>query len=269
MPTITKIAQQKRKKDRYSIFIDEEYTFSVEEDVLVRYDLAKGKSLTKEEIEEITESDTYHRAYLMAINYLSYRMRSIEEMNTYLNKKEVDPGWKEQIIVRLIEEKHLDDTAFANAYVRDRMHQTSKGPRLIERELLSKGINKEIAEESTKQYKPAAQFDKALEWLEKERRKKSQYSFTKQQEKLRLKLIQNGFDADVITEVFEESHAEVDIEKENEIFQKQADKLLRKHQQKLSGFELKMKMKTALYQRRFQKEMIEVYVEQIEDDTPL
>src|SRR5699024_9424157 len=150
-------------------------------------------------------NDTYHRAYLMAINYLSYRMRSVEEMHTYLRKKEIDPGWIEQIIVTLLEEKLLDDIAFSNAYVRDRMHQTSKGPRLIERELVDKGVKVQTAKEATKQYGAAAQFDKALKWLEKERRKKSQHSFHRKQEQLRIKLIQKGFDYAVVSEVFAES----------------------------------------------------------------
>lgn len=265
LPIITKIAQQKRKKDRYSIYVDEKYAFSVEEDMLVRYQLTKGKTLTKDEINTITDNDTYHRAYLMAINYLSYRMRSVEEMNTYLQRKEVDPNWIEQIIVTLMEEKLLDDMVFANAYVRDRMHQTSKGPRLIEKELIDKGISIQTAKQATKQYSPEAQFEKALKWLEKERNKKTRHSVKKQEDQLRMKLMKKGFEQEVISHVFNESKPEIDLNREQEIFQKQADKLLRKHQRKLTGFDLKMKMKAALYQKGFQSEMIDIYIDSLDD----
>src|SRR5699024_1104673 len=123
----------------------------------------------------------------------------------------------------------------------------------------------QTAKEATKQYGAAAQFDKALKWLENERRKKSQHSFYRKQEQLRIKLIQKGFDYAVVSEVFAESEPTIDIEREKELFQKQAEKLLRKHQRKLAGFDLKMKVKAALYQRGFQSDMIDAFVDHIEE----
>ncbi|MGV3466194.1 MAG: recombination regulator RecX, partial [Heyndrickxia sp.] len=46
MPIITKITVQKNLSDRYNIYLDEEYAFSVDEDVLTRFQLRKGKELS-------------------------------------------------------------------------------------------------------------------------------------------------------------------------------------------------------------------------------
>ena len=45
MPTITKITTQTKRTDRYNIFIDEKYSFSVDEDVLLKFQLKKGKEI--------------------------------------------------------------------------------------------------------------------------------------------------------------------------------------------------------------------------------
>lgn len=45
MPNITKITTQKKRKDRYNIFVDEKYAFSVDEEVLLKFQLKKGMEL--------------------------------------------------------------------------------------------------------------------------------------------------------------------------------------------------------------------------------
>lgn len=256
--------QQKKKKDRYSIFLDGDYAFSVEEDVLVHHALTKGKELSKKNIDEITEKDDYHRAYLMAIQFLSYRMRSVDEMQAYLRKKEINPNWIEPIMTSLVEDKYLEDQRFAEMFVRDRMHQTSKGPQVINRELLEKGVNKEERETALEQFEDALQKEHAFHWLQKERRKTSKDSLKQREDKLRVKMLQKGYSNAIVTAVFQENPPAVNAEKEQDIFIKQADKLHQKHQKKLSGFDLKMKVKAALYQKGFSSEMIDAYVDNIE-----
>ena len=265
MPVITKIAQQKKQKNRYSIFLDNEYAFGVAEDVLISFQLAKGKTLTKEEIADITEGDEYSRAYSLALNFLSYRMRTIQEMEDYLQKKEIPELWQQRIIVKLLEDKLLDDAAFAGAYVRDRIHQTTKGPKIIRQELVRKGIKPEIANQALEQYDADQQYEQALKVLKKERRKKAKHAHKKQEEQLKVKLLQQGFESDVINRVFAENQPEFDLEEEAMIFQKQADKLHRKYAKKLSGFDLEMKLKQALFQRGFQQEMIEPYIKDMKE----
>ena len=46
LATITKISIQKKAVDRYNIFLDDNYAFSVTEDILIKFNLRKG--LTKQ-----------------------------------------------------------------------------------------------------------------------------------------------------------------------------------------------------------------------------
>src|SRR5699024_11314297 len=102
----------------------------------------------------------------------------------YLYKQEFRQILIKRIIVTLLYEGFLDDAVFANAVVRDRIHQKSKGPKVIEQELAKKGIKKEIIKQALEQYTFDKQYDRALKWLQKERRKKAKHAHKKQEEQL-------------------------------------------------------------------------------------
>ena len=53
---ITSITAQKRP-GRFNVFLDGNYAFSVSEEVLVKFQLAKGKELDSADLEEIFEAD--------------------------------------------------------------------------------------------------------------------------------------------------------------------------------------------------------------------
>lgn len=263
--TITKISTQKKSANRYNIFLDHEYAFSVDEDVLIKFHLHKGLTLSDEMIKNITENESLQRSYLLAINYVSYRMRSMLEMRTYLKGKEMEETAIDQVIDRLVLEKVLNDEEFANAYVKDRMNFTSKGPTLIAKELQEKGVSFEIANRAALQYSEEQQFAKAIKWVEREFNKKSKHSYRKRQEQLTYKLLQKGFTNDVVTDVMREVSREKDHEEEKSVLQVQGDKLVRRYSKKFSGYELKTKIKAGLYSRGFSSELINEYVENLEE----
>lgn len=62
MPFITKISAQKKNTERFNIFLDEKYAFSVDADVLVKFELTKGKELDDLEIIEIQYGDEVKKA---------------------------------------------------------------------------------------------------------------------------------------------------------------------------------------------------------------
>ena len=91
MAVITKITAQVKNKSRYNIFLDhgrgEEYAFSVDEDILIKYNLKKGLELDEEYLIELIDEDEKKKCYHLSIHYLSYRMRSVEEVRTYLERR--------------------------------------------------------------------------------------------------------------------------------------------------------------------------------------
>ena len=56
MPVVTKITTQKNSGERYNVYLDygkgEEFGFGVDENVLIKYDLKKGRELDEFELTE-------------------------------------------------------------------------------------------------------------------------------------------------------------------------------------------------------------------------
>src|SRR5690625_7216351 len=121
----------------------------------------------------------------MAINYLSYRMRSTQEIRTYLRQKEVTPSTIAEIISRLEKEKLINDLSFAKTFVRDRMHRSTKGPRVIMNELREKGVKAEIENDDVKQNDEESKFAKAHKWAQKNEKNKSQHAAWKRDKQMR------------------------------------------------------------------------------------
>jgi regulatory protein len=67
MPNITKITTQKKRKDRYNIFVDEKYAFSVDEEVLLKFQLKKGMELDDLLLAEIQFHDEIQKAFTDAL----------------------------------------------------------------------------------------------------------------------------------------------------------------------------------------------------------
>ncbi len=266
MATISRITTQKKNKHRYNIFLDqnnkEAYGFSVDEDILISFQLRKGMELDEPTINALIEKDNIHKSFTLALNYLSYRMRSKQEIHDYLVKKEVEPDQIPVVLDRLVREGFLDDREFAASLVRTRKNTTSKGPLLVKKELLDKGVSAVIADEAIQLYTYQDQFAKALKWMEKKMKNDGRKSFREQLQNVQKTLMQKGFTGDVIKDVLAEVDTGDDNDAEWQAVVYQGEKLLRKYAKKEEGMQLKQKLKAALYRKGFGFEEIDRFIEE-------
>lgn len=267
MLKVTRIAVQKRNKNRYNIFIEkagkEEYAFSLEEDTLIKEALKKGQTLDKETMDRLMRSDELSKVYNQALNYLSYRMRSTKELIQYLSDKEIDQEQIHRIITRLEKQNLLDDQAFADAYVATKVKTTFKGPERLKTELFQKGISEEFIEHALIQYSDAKQIKLIKQWLIKQAKKTTRQSHRQGLLKMKQQLIQKGFSQSVIEPAFHQDQSlEKDDEQEWEALVYQGEKAIRRYQPKAEGYMLIQKVKGVLYRRGFSQEQIERFSEQ-------
>jgi regulatory protein len=262
---ISRITTQKKSKNRYNIFLsegqNEAYGFSVDEAILIEYRLRKHLELDDAMIATLVQKDTLHKSYTQTINFLSYRMRTKKEIRDYLTKKEVDQTHINEIIDRLTKEKLLDDKEFAEMFVRTRINTSAKGPMVIKKELIEKGVSVLIAEEAVEHYPYEAQVKKAAKLIKKKLNHGKKESFRKQVQQLQGNLIQKGFTQDVIKDALTGIEDEKDDEMEWDALTTQGEKLFRKHQSKLEGRQLQNKVKEALYRKGFQLDQINHFLE--------
>ncbi|UOQ92609.1 recombination regulator RecX [Halobacillus shinanisalinarum] len=267
MAKITRITTQKRNKNRYNIFLDrgqgETYGFSVDEDILVKFQLQKSMELEESSINALVQKDTIHKTYTLAINYLTFRMRSEKEIHDYLLKKEAEEEHIDEIINRLKKEKLLNDQEFANSLVRTRMQTSSKGPLLVKKELIEKGVKPQLAEEALDYFPFNKRVEKAVKFAKKKLNSDRKKSHRQQIQNVQQTLMQKGFQTDVIKEALDqlpEEEGEENSEWEAIIYQ--GEKLLRKYERKAEGFELKQKIKTGLYRKGFPFDLIDQFIEE-------
>ena len=87
--------------------MDNQYAFAVGENVLIRYGLYKGEELNDELQRDIQATDQQDRAYNLALNYLSHQLRTVYEVNDYLQQHEVAEATINAIIKRLLAQRYL------------------------------------------------------------------------------------------------------------------------------------------------------------------
>lgn len=258
MVHITKITTQK-KPGRFNIYVNdgngEKYAFSIDEDVLIKYEMKKGMELDEFTQIEILYQDTIRKAFGTAIQYLAIRMRSEKEVKDYLIQKEIEESVIQEVIHRLYSLKYLNDEEFALAYVRTQINTTDKGPNVVKLELTEKGIDEAIIKKSLTEFTYDLQLSKAIQLCQKaqkKQRKDSTYIF---EQKLKQALSRKGYSFSVIDIAMEElKNSFLDEAVEMEAIKKQGEKAIRKY-----GNEI-FKIKQFLYGKGFEIDQIEDYV---------
>ncbi len=263
MAIITKITTQQKNQERYNIFIDsgngEEYAFSVDSDVLIKFQLKKGMELDDFSLLEIQYQDDIRKAYNTAVHYLARRIRSEKEIRDYLNRKDIDAPIINEVIHKLTVQQYINDLEFALAYVRTQANTTDKGPDLIRRELKEKGIAEERVIQALTEFPLEQQIEMAAKLGEKFFHKQSKDSLKIQKQKLEQLLLRKGYSFEVIQIVLQETVSEKDDDEELEAIRYQGEKLHRKYAQ-YTGFEYEQKMKQALYRKGFSIALIEKFI---------
>lgn len=140
---ITKIARQKRNKERYSIYIDGKFAFGLDEAALAKLQLAVGRTVTPEELDGIIAEEERRQAMDASFTLLTYRSRSRKELAQRLQRKQFSETAITAALDRLQELGYLNDEQFARDWLNARKLQ-GKGPELIRSELKQKGIDPEI-----------------------------------------------------------------------------------------------------------------------------
>lgn len=263
MPLISKIEQQKKNKNRFNIYITEEgqperYAFSVDDDLLVRMRLSKGMEVDELSIMEIQYRDHIQKAFQSAVNYLSYRIRSEHEVISYLSEKEWEQAVIDEVIHKLREYRYVDDEEYAKAFVRTQMNVSKKGPDVIRTELLNKGISEKDQQTALSQYTNDLQRENAEEWASKTLNK-SKGSMKEAKQKTIQFLVRKGFSMSLAKLVTEELAVD-DKNAEWESLVKTAIKFHRKYAQ-LDDYSYSQKMKTALFRKGFDMDLISRFVE--------
>lgn len=141
---ITNIKQQVKRADRYSVFVDGVYAFSLSESALLEYGLASGQEFDQSKFDALKKAAGTDKAYGNALRYVALRPRSEWELQTYLGRKGVEEPDAAVIIKKLANVGLLDDAAFARAWVAHRRQLKNTSKRRLKMELNAKHVAEDI-----------------------------------------------------------------------------------------------------------------------------
>jgi regulatory protein len=209
---ITKIEQQKRAYQRYNVYINEEYSFSVHEDVLVSCRLIKGKEIQKEDVENIVKEEERKKIERAGIHYLSFRPRTVTETRRHLKTKEFDSDLIENAIETWIKQGYLDDHKFAEQWVQERVQFKFKGSRILQEELRQKGVSSPIIQIVLENIDDGHEKNGCLQLARKKIKSLGDLEDYRNKAKLFQYLQRRGFQLDTILSIYQKLKEEMKME---------------------------------------------------------
>ena len=141
---ITRLERQKKRRHRVSVYLDGDFAFGCNDEAVYRFGLHKGMELDEAKRREVEEYDQRVQAKLAAERLIGTRMRSASELRQRLREKEYTPEIIEETIATFTRVGLIDDRAFAEAFVRDRLRLRPRAASMLRRELRQRGVAQEI-----------------------------------------------------------------------------------------------------------------------------
>lgn len=141
---ITSIKQQAKRADRYSIYLDGKYAFSLGENELLKLGLHSGQELTEAELASYHDESAYGKWFDRTLNLLSFRLRSEWELREYLRRKDCPPEIIDRILNKLSINGYVNDERFASSWVDNRRLLKITSRRKLSMELKQKRIPADI-----------------------------------------------------------------------------------------------------------------------------
>ena len=130
--------------------------------------------------------------------YLARREHSRKELFDKLERKDYEPAEINYVLNELTDKGYIDDTRFAETWIRHRLERKPRGPHLIRAELKNKGVDPDIRDKLlAKLMPPRKEFEVALglaeSWLAKRTISDSEEENFELRKKLFRYLSQKGF----------------------------------------------------------------------------
>ena len=210
--TITALKAQERSKDRVNVYLDGEFALGLA--LIHALWLRTGQYLTDQEIEALKEADTLEKAKQRALGLISYRPRSIKEVQRRLQRAGVDEDTIGEVVTSLQQAGLLNDESFSKSWVESRLEASPRSKRMIAWELRQKGVSESAINASLGEVND----EEAAYRLAQKRwpRVAALQSVTERKRKLTEHLARHGFSFDVIQDVIARLEKESDAQSERD-----------------------------------------------------
>lgn len=236
----------KQKNGNYKLKLENSNELIVHEDLILKYNLLLTKSLEYNTIQNLIEEQKIYDVYNVALKYIKVKIRSIKELELYLDKKGYDQVQINHATSLLKKQGYLNDEAYVKAFIHDRINLSNDGPLKIISELEKNNIDKNLIYGNIKEYTEELEKMRITKLVNKQVSINRNRSNQLLKKKIELNLINLGYHKNLILEVLESIRID-----DKDIYKKEYEKLKKKLSRKYSGKELELKLKQKLYQKGF------------------
>ena len=247
-----KVKSIKKIGNKYKIILDNEEVITTNDQVIINNNLLYDKKLSKKELEKIKEDTNYYENYNKILKMINRKIRCEFEIRKKLNKlSKVD---QDKMIDHLKEVGLIDDSLFAESYVKDKINLTLEGPDKIRKELEAYNIDNDYIERSLESFSQDlidSKLEKIINKKIKSSTKDTTYIF---KQKTSLYLLNLGYSREDVINHLEGVKLNNDLGKE--MF-----KIYNKLKAKYEGYTLCVKLKQKLYSKGFTSDEINDFIE--------
>jgi regulatory protein len=145
---ITAIEPQKLHPERVNVHVDGAFRLGLAAELVLAEHLRVGDEVDEARLAALEDRDRGWKARDAALSLLSYRSRSADELTRRLKRKGFEDEVAGETVERLGELRMVDDAAFAESFVRDRVRLRPHGRRRIASELRAKGVDADTARDA-------------------------------------------------------------------------------------------------------------------------
>ena len=145
---ITDIRENKTNS-RYSIFLDDEFAFSISHTDVLYYKLEIGATVSQDKIDRIKSKAVQNKANSTAQEYLSYKPRTRKEVEDKLRSKEFPDDVIENTLDMLAKYNYIDDTQYAMIYIKNKK---TLGQARLKYELKLRGVEEAVVSQVLEEY---------------------------------------------------------------------------------------------------------------------
>ncbi len=245
---IKKISKQ--RNGMYKIELDQQ-SIIVHEDLIIKYNILYKKEVDNNILSKLSMENNFYIGYNKALNYLSFRMRSEKEIDSFLIKKEIFSPEKNKIIEKLKEQGYINDNKFKKAFINDKMKLGNYGPLKIQRELSKHNISCSLEDFSIEDEK-----EKLIKIIDKQIKLNKKYTGNVLKQRIYKHVIEAGFNKALILDELKKhefksnNNLEKDLEKIHE-------KLSKKYTKNNLVYQIKNKLRLLGYNMEEINEAIE------------
>lgn len=145
---ITGLHSQRRHSGRANLHVDDAFHCGIAWELVVEHGLHVGDEVSAGLLERLRAADERWQAKQAALTLLATRGRARRELGDRLSRKGFGPVAVDYALAEVERLGFIDDRAFAEAWVRDRLRARPRGSRALLAELTRKGVARETARQA-------------------------------------------------------------------------------------------------------------------------